>query len=201
MSSTDPAGPQHTLVAGVPSAQGSDDQGIHLHLVALRSQGVGQEGVFFQLTSSGFVEGQGSVLEGDHDVDEDDLFLVLVGDYHIRSQLAVRPGHGGVHGDLPLARCDGFHQAVLDGVVAQLPGSGVGLAAAQDVGQGLVGVGALPSTFVSVPVADGSVEQDTVEPGAVDELPVGETGEAAPGKEMVAGVPLADSLVLVIVTI
>ncbi|XP_073179773.1 U6 snRNA-associated Sm-like protein LSm4 isoform X2 [Lepidochelys kempii] len=42
VASTDPTGPQHTLVAGVPSAQGSDSQDIHLHLVALLSQGVSQ---------------------------------------------------------------------------------------------------------------------------------------------------------------
>ncbi|XP_073193460.1 uncharacterized protein [Lepidochelys kempii] len=191
VASTDPTGPQHTLVAGVPSAQGSYNQGIHLHLIALHSQGIGQGGVFFHLTSSGFVEGRGPVLKGDRDVDEDDLFLGLVGDYHVRSQLAVSTGDGAVHGDLPQARCDGFHQAVLDGIVAQLLGSGVGLAAAQDVGQGLVGVATLPATLVSVPVADGSIERDAVEPGAVDEPPVSETGEAAPGKEAVAGVPLA----------
>lgn len=94
----------------------------------------------------------------------------------------------------PRVWCDGFHQAVLDGVVVQLPGSGVGLAAAQDVGQGLVGIATLPATPVSVPVVGGSVEQDAVEPGAVDEPPVGKTGEAAPGKEVVAGVPLAGQL-------
>nr|XP_048691477.1 coiled-coil domain-containing protein 38 isoform X1 [Caretta caretta] len=62
--------------------------------------------------SSGFAEGQGPVLKGDRDVDEDDLFLGLVGDYHVRSQLAVSTGDGAVHGDLLQAWCDGFHWVV-----------------------------------------------------------------------------------------
>ncbi|CAM5175660.1 unnamed protein product [Eretmochelys imbricata] len=103
---------------------------------------------------------------------------------------------------LPLQAREQRGRAQLASLVQVAPAGGGGLGArdprqlaqstaAQDVGQGLVGVAALPATLVSVPMADGSVERDAVEPGAVDEPLVGEAGEAAPGEEVVAGVPLA----------
>lgn len=49
----------------------------------------------------------------------------------------------------------------------------MGLAGAEDVRQGLVGVAAAAAALVSVPSLDCSVEGDDIELGSVDELPVG----------------------------
>lgn len=78
--------------------------------------------------------------------------------------------------------------------MAVQPGSRVLFASTQDVGQGLVVIAALPAALVLVAVVDGSVEGNAVELGLVDEPPVGEPGETAPGEKVVVGVPLAGHL-------
>lgn len=71
--------------------------------------------------------------------------------------------------------------------MSELPGSGVGLAAAQDMGKGLVLIAVPPALLVSVSVVDGTVEQQEVEMGPNDETSVSEACEVPMGHEVVAG--------------
>lgn len=61
---------------------------------------------------------------------------------------------------------------VLDSIVAQLPHTGMGLTGTQYVGEGLCLVAAASEPLASVPVPDGTVEQQAVDVGALDEAPI-----------------------------
>ncbi|EMP28123.1 hypothetical protein UY3_14773 [Chelonia mydas] len=147
--------------------------------VTLSSQGFGQRGIFLYLSSSGIVEGRGPILEQHCDICDD--LLVLICDDDVQLQLAVSSGDGRVYSNLSHRGWDGSGQSVMDGIVLQLPSSQMGLAATQVVEKHFIGVAALPTLLVPIPMADGSVQWDAVELGPVDEPPVGNLGEAAPG--------------------